>query len=339
MSSQYEKRKLAQLNEKMANRKLRKTRQKLGYKDEKENDLVEREDEDENWGDSLNTTRSSLRSKVSARRAPSPKKTSQKDHSTDLNRSSGSNRATRASARRSEEWQVSGVSSNGNKNEDVEDDSDDGTDERLVIDEAQEVDHRQEARRRREEFAQFQAKMDAETKKNEEESKKQLAELKERQARRKAERQAKLEERRRQLEAEEESSGESDSTLINDPDKVQTEEAENNEATLVNGKTVTIEQNQRSKPSRRSKASMPMPNFESENQGKLLNPLETSNISNFDPPVLSTPKPSPMPSATEPNESTENDGFGIQTSQTYQTQEKSEIYFIGCIKLVDYTNV
>ena len=31
MSSQYEKRKLAQLNEKMANRKLRKTRQKLGY--------------------------------------------------------------------------------------------------------------------------------------------------------------------------------------------------------------------------------------------------------------------------------------------------------------------
>ena len=62
--------------------------------------------------------------------------------------------------------------------------SGDSTNEKLVIDETQEVDHRQEARRRRKEFAEFQSKMDAETKKNEEKSKKQLAELKERRFRR-----------------------------------------------------------------------------------------------------------------------------------------------------------
>ena len=63
MSSQYEKRQIAKLNEMNKKRKLRKTRQKLGYKDDKENEPVE-EDADEDWGNSINTTRSSLRSKV-----------------------------------------------------------------------------------------------------------------------------------------------------------------------------------------------------------------------------------------------------------------------------------
>ena len=122
--------------------------------------------------------------------------------------------------------------------------SGDSTNEKLVIDETQEVDHRQEARRRRKEFAEFQSKMDAQTKKNEEKSKKQLAELKERQARRKAEREAKLEERRRRFLADEESSEESDSTLVNDPDQVQTEEAENNAQKDEDGHTAEqIEQN------------------------------------------------------------------------------------------------
>ena len=63
MSSQYEKRQIAKLNELNKKRKLRKTRQKLGYKDDKENEPVE-EEADEDWGNSINTTRSSLRSKV-----------------------------------------------------------------------------------------------------------------------------------------------------------------------------------------------------------------------------------------------------------------------------------
>lgn len=64
MSSQYEKRQIAKLNELNKKRKLRKTRQKLGYKDGKENEPVEEEEADEDWGNSINTTRSSLRSKV-----------------------------------------------------------------------------------------------------------------------------------------------------------------------------------------------------------------------------------------------------------------------------------
>ena len=63
MSSQYEKRQIAKLNEMNKKRKLRKTRQKLGYKDDKENQPIE-EEADEDWGNSINTTRSSLRSKV-----------------------------------------------------------------------------------------------------------------------------------------------------------------------------------------------------------------------------------------------------------------------------------
>ena len=114
------------------------------------------------------------------------------------------------------------------------DDSGDGSDERLVIDETQEVDYIQEARRRREEFAEFQADMEAQTKKQEEKSKKQLAELKERQARRKSERQAKLEQRRKEFAAEEESSSESDSTLVNSPDQVQIEETGNNDLVQIN---------------------------------------------------------------------------------------------------------
>ena len=238
-----------------------------------------------------------------------------------MNRSSGSTRASRATARRSEEWQVSNVSSEGNKNEDVEDESA-TTEDRLVIDETLEVDPIQEAKRVREEMAELKAKMDEEGRRAEEESKKKLAEMKAQAAKRKAERKAKQEERRRQMEAEEESSsGESDSTLVNSPAQANYEEPENNEESLINDKTVTIEQKN---PSRRSKASIPVPNFESENQGKSSNPLETSNISNFDPAKISTPKPSPMPSTTEVTQSTANDGLGIQTSQTYQTQEKSQ---------------
>ena len=313
MSSQYEKRQIAKLNDMNKKRKLRKTRQKLGYKDDKENNPME-EEADEDWGNSINTTRSSLRSKVSAKN--SPKKNVQKDKSADLNRSSGSTRASRAAARRSEEWQVSNVSSEGNKNEDVEESSD-TTEDRLVIDETEEVDPIQEAKRVREEINELKAKMDEEAKRSEEESKKKLAEMKEQAAKRKAERKAKQEERRRQLEAEEESSsGESDSTLVNAPAQGNDEEPVNSEDTFTGEKTVTIEQK---KPSRRS---IPVPNFESENQGKSSNPLETSNISNFDPAKISTPKPSPMPSATEMTESTANDGQGIQTSQTYQTKEK-----------------
>ena len=313
MSSQYEKRQLAKLNEQMQKRRLRKTRQKLGYKDDKENEPVEEED-DENWGDSINTTRSSLRSKVSARSARSPKKTAQKDQSAVLNRSSESTRASHAAARRSEEWQVSNVSSEGKQNEDSEEDD---TEDRFVIDDAQEADPMQEARRLREEMAELKAKMDEEAKQAEEESKKKLAEMKAQAAERKAARKAKQEERRRQFEAEEESSGESESTLTNAPIQGQTENAEPNEETLVNDKTVTIEQKNQ------ARRSIPVPNFETENRGRPSNPLETSQISNFDPATISTPKPSPMPSATEVTGSTANDGLGIQTSQTYQTQEKS----------------
>jgi hypothetical protein len=312
MSSQYEKRQLAKLNDQRKKRKLRKTRQKLGHKDGKENEPVE-EEADEDWGNSINTTRSSLRSKVSTRNALSPEKTAQKDISADLNRSSGSTRAFRA--RRSEEWQVSNVSSVANKNEDVEEDSD-STEDKLVIDESQEIDPIQEAKKTREEIAELKAKMDEEEKRLEEESKKKLAELKAQAAQRKAVRKAKQEEKRRKLE--EESSGESDSTLVNATNQSSNMESENNEDTLPKDKTVTIEQK---KPPRRSKASIPVPNFESENQGKSISPLETSNISDFDPKKISTPKPSPMPSVIEMTESTANDGLGIQTSQTYHTQE------------------
>ena len=212
MSSQYEKRQIAKLNDMNKKRKLRKTRQKLGYKDDKENNPME-EEADEDWGNSINTTRSSLRSKVSTKN--SPKKNVQKDKSADLNRSSGSTRASRAAARRSEEWQVSNVSSEGNKNEDAEESS--VTTDRLVIDETEEVDPIQEAKRVREEINEMKAKMDEEAKRSEEESKKKLAEMKEQAAKRKAERKAKQEERRRQLEAEEESS--SISVIVSDQSK------------------------------------------------------------------------------------------------------------------------
>ena len=235
-----------------------------------------------------------------------------------MNRSSGSTRASRA--RRSEEWQVSNVSSEGNKNEVDSEDESDTPEDRLVIDETPEVDPMLEAKMVREEMAELKAKMDEEGRRAEEESKKKLAEMKAQAAKRKAERKAKQEERRRQMEAEKESSsGESDSTLVN------AHENEDPENTLINDKTVTIEQKN---PKRRSMASIPVPNFESENQGRSSNPLETSNISNFDPAKISTPKPSPMPSATEVTESTANDGLGIQTSQTYQTQEKILNFFI-----------
>ena len=235
-----------------------------------------------------------------------------------MNRSSGSTRASRA--RRSEEWQVSNVSSEGNKNEVESEDESDTPEDRLVIDETPEVDPMLEAKMVREEMAELKAKMDEEGRRAEEESKKKLAEMKAQAAKRKAERKAKQEERRRQMEAEKESSsGESDSTLVN------AHENEDPENTLINDKTVTIEQKN---PKRRSMASIPVPNFESENQGRSSNPLETSNISNFDPAKISTPKPSPMPSATEVTESTANDGLGIQTSQTYQTQEKILNFFI-----------
>ena len=49
MSSQYEKRQIAKLNELNKKRKLRKTRQKLGYKDDKENEPVE--EEADGWKD------------------------------------------------------------------------------------------------------------------------------------------------------------------------------------------------------------------------------------------------------------------------------------------------
>ena len=236
-----------------------------------------------------------------------------------MDRSSGSTRASRA--RRSEEWQVSNVSSEGNKNEVESEDESDTPEDKLVIDETSEVDPMQEAKRVREEMAELKAKMDEDGRRAEEESKKKLAEMKAQAAKRKAERKAKQEERRRQMEAEKESSsGESDSTLVNAH-----ENDEDPENTLLNDKTVTIEQKN---PKRRSMASIPVPNFESENQGRSSNPLETSNISNFDPAKISTPKPSPMPSATEVTQSTANDGLGIQTSQTYQTQEKILNFFI-----------
>jgi len=236
-----------------------------------------------------------------------------------LDRSSGSTRASRA--RRSEEWQVSNVSSEGNKNEVESEDESDTPEDKLVIDETSEVDPMQEAKRVREEMAELKAKMDEDGRRAEEESKKKLAEMKAQAAKRKAERKAKQEERRRQMEAEKESSsGESDSTLVNAH-----ENDEDPENTLLNDKTVTIKQKN---PKRRSMASIPVPNFESENQGRSSNPLETSNISNFDPAKISTPKPSPMPSATEVTQSTANDGLGIQTSQTYQTQEKILNFFI-----------
>ena len=236
-----------------------------------------------------------------------------------MDRSSGSTRASRA--RRSEEWQVSNVSSEGNKNEVESEDESDTPEDKLVIDETSEVDPMQEAKRVREEMAELKAKMDEDGRRAEEESKKKLAEMKAQAAKRKAERKAKQEERRRQMEAEKESSsGESDSTLVNAH-----ENDEDPENTLLNDKTVTIKQKN---PKRRSMASIPVPNFESENQGRSSNPLETSNISNFDPAKISTPKPSPMPSATEVTQSTANDGLGIQTSQTYQTQEKILNFFI-----------
>ena len=236
-----------------------------------------------------------------------------------MDRSSGSTRASRA--RRSEEWQVSNVSSEGNKNEVESEDESDTPEDKLVIDETSEVDPMQEAKRVREEMAELKAKMDEDGRRAEEESKKKLAEMKAQAAKRKAERKAKQEERRRQMEAEKESSsGESDSTLVNAH-----ENDEDPENTLINDKTVTIKQKN---PKRRSMASIPVPNFESENQGRSSNPLETSNISNFDPAKISTPKPSPMPSATEVTQSTANDGLGIQTSQTYQTQEKILNFFI-----------
>ena len=239
-----------------------------------------------------------------------------------MNRSSGSTRASRA--RRSEEWQVSNVSSEGNKNEAESEDESDTPEDRLVIDETSEVDPIQEAKMARQEMAELKAKMDEEARRAEEESKKKLAEMKAQAAKRKAERKAKQEERRRQMEAEEESSsGESDSTLVNAHEN--DADPENDEHTLLNDKTVTIEQKN---PKRRSMGSIPVPNFESENQGRSSNPLETSNISNFDPAKISTPKPSPMPSATEVTQSTANDGLGIQTSQTYQTQEKIINFFI-----------
>ena len=175
MSSQYEKRQIAKLNDLNKKRKLRKTRQKLGYKDDKENEPIE-EEGDEDWGNSINTTRSSLRSKVSTKN--SPKKNVQKDKSADLNRSSGSTRAsTRATARRSEEWQVSNVSSEGNKNEVESEDESDTPEDRLVIDEASEVDPMEEAKKVREEMAELKAKMDEEGRRAEEESKKKLAEM------------------------------------------------------------------------------------------------------------------------------------------------------------------
>ena len=131
------------------------------------------------------------------------KKNAQKDKLADLNRSSGSIRAsTRATVRRSEEWQVSNVSSEGNKNEDLEEGSD-TTEDELVTDETEEVDPIQEAKRIREEINEMKAKMDEEAKRSEEKSKKTLAEMKAKAAQRKEERKAKQEERRRQIEAEE----------------------------------------------------------------------------------------------------------------------------------------
>ena len=140
-----------------------------------------------------------------------------------MDRSSGSTRASRA--RRSEEWQVSNVSSEGNKNEVESEDESDTPEDKLVIDETSEVDPMQEAKRVREEMAELKAKMDEDGRRAEEESKKKLAEMKAQAAKRKAERKAKQEERRRQMEAEKESSsGESENSLEN-PQKTVVDES------------------------------------------------------------------------------------------------------------------
>ena len=144
-----------------------------------------------------------------------------------MNRSSGSTRASRATARRSEEWQVSNVSSEGNKNEDVEDESA-TTEDRLVIDETLEVDPIQEAKRVREEMAELKSKMDEEGRREEEELKKKLAEMKAQAAKRKAERKAKQEERRRVMEAEVDSDGSNGSNDNVDEDGHTTQDIENN---------------------------------------------------------------------------------------------------------------
>ena len=158
----------------------------------------------------------------------------------------------------------------GNKNVVESEDESDNPGDRLVIAEPAEVDPMQEAKMVREEMAELKAKMDEAGRRAEEESKKKLAELKAQAAKRKAERKTKQEERRRQMEAEKESSsGESDNTSVNAH-----ENDEDPENTLINDKTVTIEQKN---PKRRSMASIPVPNLESENPGQTPSSNTTSN--------------------------------------------------------------